>query len=167
MDVVRLLLDSGASIDAVNSHNNTPLHWASHDGHVDVVRLLLERGADSARAGQEGKTAAQHAETSGHDVIVSLLCDFAALKTNDDVEEAHRRREAEEAKTREEEAQARRAAEEAAKGVEDECVRVEFAVVEHVSECRVPTGAKVGRLENERAAVVARAKTSELIGSRH
>jgi len=40
-DVVRLLLEKGANIEAT-----TPLHTAAYNGHIGVVRLLLEKGAN-------------------------------------------------------------------------------------------------------------------------
>ncbi len=52
IEIVKLLLDAGASVNAKSSTNNlfnpnaTPLQLASCYGHADVVQLLLERGAD-------------------------------------------------------------------------------------------------------------------------
>jgi ankyrin repeat protein len=45
-DVVQLLLERGADINAEDHRGWTALHAAAVNGHVDVVRLLLERGAD-------------------------------------------------------------------------------------------------------------------------
>ncbi len=46
-EIVRLLLDAGADIEAdeINCYGGKPLHWAS-EHEPDIVRLLLERGAD-------------------------------------------------------------------------------------------------------------------------
>ena len=42
-----LLLSSGALIDARTvSMRDTPLHWASSEGHLNIVKLLVEEGAD-------------------------------------------------------------------------------------------------------------------------
>jgi ankyrin repeat protein len=44
-EVVRLLLDRGAHINATDHTGWTPLHAAIYGGHAEVVQLLLERGA--------------------------------------------------------------------------------------------------------------------------
>lgn len=44
-EMVELLLDRGASVDASDYTGWTPLHAAIYGGHADVVQLLLERGA--------------------------------------------------------------------------------------------------------------------------
>ena len=47
VDLVRLLLDHGADVNAQGKKNkNTSLHFASMTGKADVVRVLLERGAN-------------------------------------------------------------------------------------------------------------------------
>jgi ankyrin repeat protein len=49
VDVLRRLLDAGASPDARTPYfNATPLHGAAESHRVDAVALLLERGADPA-----------------------------------------------------------------------------------------------------------------------
>jgi ankyrin repeat protein len=44
-EIVRLLLDRGAHINATDYTGWTPLHAAIYGGHVEVVQFLLERGA--------------------------------------------------------------------------------------------------------------------------
>ena len=46
LEVAELLLDSGASVDALNYANWTPLFSASARGHLAVVKLLVARGAN-------------------------------------------------------------------------------------------------------------------------
>ncbi|MDE2337607.1 MAG: ankyrin repeat domain-containing protein [Alphaproteobacteria bacterium] len=47
MEMITLLLDNGANIEAVRSYNGlTPLMQAVLNDRADVVELLLERGAD-------------------------------------------------------------------------------------------------------------------------
>ena len=43
-DMVALLIEFGADVDAANAHGVTSLMFASKQGHLDVVRLLLSRG---------------------------------------------------------------------------------------------------------------------------
>ena len=46
-DLVRFLLDNGASVDRSDDYRRTALHTAARvENNVDVLRLLIERGAD-------------------------------------------------------------------------------------------------------------------------
>lgn len=45
-EIARLLLDSGADVNARDQGDNaTPLHWAAGEGHLETAKLLVERGA--------------------------------------------------------------------------------------------------------------------------
>ena len=54
-NVMQLLLDRGAELNAVDQDGWTPLHGATLHGHKDVVQLLLERGADPNIATRPGR----------------------------------------------------------------------------------------------------------------
>jgi uncharacterized protein len=45
LEVVKLLLDLGSDVNAVNDHGITPLHGAGFKGANKVVQLLVDRGA--------------------------------------------------------------------------------------------------------------------------
>jgi ankyrin repeat protein len=46
-EIARLLLDSGADVNARDQGDNaTPLHWAAGEGHLETAKLLVERGAN-------------------------------------------------------------------------------------------------------------------------
>lgn len=45
-EVVKLLLDRGASVNASMGYGLTPLFYAVSRGHTDVAKLLLDKGAD-------------------------------------------------------------------------------------------------------------------------
>ena len=45
-DIVRLLLESGANVNATDDLDNTALHHAVRWGRTDIARLLLDAGAD-------------------------------------------------------------------------------------------------------------------------
>ena len=46
LDNVKLLLNNGAEVDAINQFSNTALMYASRNGKTDVVKTLLNNGAD-------------------------------------------------------------------------------------------------------------------------
>jgi hypothetical protein len=51
LDIVRLLLDRGATIDATHGNTGwTALSGAAWKGHTDVAKLLIERGSDIDKA---------------------------------------------------------------------------------------------------------------------
>ena len=70
---VRVLLDAGAPVDAVQQGGLTALHAAAHNGELAIVELLLARGADRSIADAAGKSAAQHARDGGHAKVADLL----------------------------------------------------------------------------------------------
>jgi len=45
LEVVRLLLEYGADVEAKNSRGETALQEATEKGHDEVVKLLREHGA--------------------------------------------------------------------------------------------------------------------------
>jgi len=56
-DVVRLLIEHGADVNARNTRGHTVLYCAGGHGHVETLRLLLERGSDpDVRFTHDGKT---------------------------------------------------------------------------------------------------------------
>jgi hypothetical protein len=72
-DVVTLLLEGGAEIDARDRWGNTPLMAAATKGQLSTVKLLIEKGAETDNAiGRLGllqdKTAAHLVETAVKDV---------------------------------------------------------------------------------------------------
>ncbi len=70
----RLLLDHGASIDAIDEeYRSTPLGVAARRGQRAMVELLLERGADPAAAGAPWAAALAWADSKGHAHIADVL----------------------------------------------------------------------------------------------
>jgi ankyrin repeat protein len=70
----RLLLDYGASIDAVDEeYRSTPLGLAARRGQLAMVDLLLERGADPNRAGMPWATPLAWAVKKGHTDVAARL----------------------------------------------------------------------------------------------
>jgi ankyrin repeat protein len=56
-EVVRLLIQNGADVNAKNPRGHTVLYCAGGHGHVDALRLLLDAGADcDTKFTHDGKT---------------------------------------------------------------------------------------------------------------
>ncbi len=62
VDVIKLLLENSAYIDAESPNGSTPLMMASMYGNPQSVKLLLEEGADPLLKNQVGLTALQFAQ---------------------------------------------------------------------------------------------------------
>jgi len=56
-DVVKLLIQNGADVNAVNKKKETPLHDSAHGGHADVAKVLIQNGADVNAVDCEKSTA--------------------------------------------------------------------------------------------------------------
>jgi ankyrin repeat protein len=72
---VRRLLGLKANVNAKDQNDNTPLMFASEDGHLDIVNLLLlEEGVDINAKNKEGQTPLALAVLNGRkDVVKRLL----------------------------------------------------------------------------------------------
>ena len=72
-ELVSLLLDRGAEVDAVDNNNFTALSSAVIRGDFEISSLLLSRGADMNAAAVDGLTAMHRACYYGHVDIVKLI----------------------------------------------------------------------------------------------
>lgn len=54
--LVRILLESGADVNAQNSAGNTALHLSSSNNHLKVAKVLVESGADIMKVNEEKKS---------------------------------------------------------------------------------------------------------------
>ena len=74
LEIIRMLLDAGADINALNGGKSTPLALATASGDADIVRVLLEHGADANLADAEGKAPLHDASDQGFlEVVRELL----------------------------------------------------------------------------------------------
>jgi ankyrin repeat protein/L-ascorbate metabolism protein UlaG (beta-lactamase superfamily) len=79
LDVVRYLIEQGASINALmNGGGNTPLHNAASTGNIEVVRALLDAGAQVDCRTVWGATPLQWAARQGGEDVVQLLLERGA-----------------------------------------------------------------------------------------
>ncbi|MFM0738521.1 ankyrin repeat domain-containing protein [Paraburkholderia xenovorans] len=72
-DVVKVLLDHSAYVDAGSPNGTTPLMMAARGGHVSTVKLLLDNGADLTVKNQIGMTALDFAKTYKEPDVVEGL----------------------------------------------------------------------------------------------
>ncbi|KAI8945778.1 ankyrin repeat-containing domain protein [Xylaria longipes] len=83
--IVRFLLEQGASPNADDRIGLTPMHYAASNGHADVARLLIDAGISpliqktkntpnyQQLEPDKGKTALQYAFTGCHNTVISLF----------------------------------------------------------------------------------------------
>jgi hypothetical protein len=72
-EVVRLLLEANAKVDACCKDGATPLFIAAQEGHVNIVRRLLKAGANVNKRYYDGTTPLIVACQNGHTEVV---CQF-------------------------------------------------------------------------------------------
>ena len=72
-DIVRLLLDRYAYIDAASPNGTTPLMMAARAGHILTVKLLLDEGADLSLKNNLGMSALDFAKKHEHRDIAEGL----------------------------------------------------------------------------------------------
>jgi ankyrin repeat protein len=96
---VRLMLDRGADVNAVDPFGRTPLMYAAISDllPVDTVKLLIERGADvnaaskHTRAGDAGLTVLDIARRNGPTPVVDLLLKHGARGSEEAPRRANRK----------------------------------------------------------------------------
>lgn len=72
-EIVQLLLDASAYIDAESPNKTTPLMMAARGGHILTVKLLLDEGADATLKNDQGLSAIDLARQFNHVDIVEGL----------------------------------------------------------------------------------------------
>ncbi|XP_022091038.1 ankyrin repeat and KH domain-containing protein mask-like isoform X2 [Acanthaster planci] len=78
VDIVKLLIDYGADVNAQSSAGNTPLMYACSGGHEDAVKVLLDHGANIEDHNENGHTPLMEAASSGHVGIAKVLLERGA-----------------------------------------------------------------------------------------
>jgi len=78
LDGVRMLLASGADVNALDRHGQTGLMLAAHKGHALVVRELVAHGAHLNHTAKFGLSALMLAVVADHPEVVRLLVDAGA-----------------------------------------------------------------------------------------
>ena len=73
LDIVKLLLEEHAYIDAASPNGSTPLMLAAQYSSEDTVNLLLQEGADVTLRNQRGLTAVDFAKLVDRQYMVKIL----------------------------------------------------------------------------------------------
>jgi ankyrin repeat protein len=77
-DIVKLLLELGANVDAKNFYGKTALMYAVAVGRTDLIKILLEKGANVNARDDYGNTVMLLASSYGRSDIVKLLLERSA-----------------------------------------------------------------------------------------
>ena len=78
VEAAKMLLVSGAEVDAEDKVKGTALHLACRFGHLEVVTVLLDQGSDVNKSNTVGGTALIWAAIGGSVAIVTLLLSHGA-----------------------------------------------------------------------------------------
>jgi len=77
-DVIQLLLDSKADIEAKERLGLTPLYWAVNIREQDIIQILLKNNANLEAKATDGSTPLHGAVYAGDSEIVQLLIESKA-----------------------------------------------------------------------------------------
>jgi ankyrin repeat protein len=72
------MINGGADVNAKNDDQETPLLWASFNGHVEVVKILLNNGVRVNDRNKEGWSALMAAAETDSEKLVKLLLENGA-----------------------------------------------------------------------------------------
>lgn len=80
IEMVRLLLEHHAYIDAASPNKTTPLMMAAQYGLPEVVKLLLEEGADPLLRNEQGLTAIDFANLASRKDAADIIARFVRAR---------------------------------------------------------------------------------------
>ena len=80
-EIVNVLLNAGANVNAKNNIGYTALEVAIRKGHTEIVNALLKAGADVNAKDSFGMTMLELAKMYGHTEVVKTLKPFSPTKS--------------------------------------------------------------------------------------
>jgi ankyrin repeat protein len=81
IEIIRLLIERNADIDAKDSDGCTALLVASRYGDIEIIKLFLEAGADINAKNKDGETALLLASVRGHLKVAKLLVEVMETRS--------------------------------------------------------------------------------------
>jgi hypothetical protein len=78
LEMLDVLIDNGADINAQDPMGNTPLNYAASSGHIRIVEMLIAGGADVNLAGRFGDRPLHNAVHSGNPHMVRMIIEKGA-----------------------------------------------------------------------------------------
>jgi len=73
VEVMNLLIEAGANLNATGTMGATPLLWAEFEGHKATALALIAAGANTGIAGKFGDTARSVAQSQGWEEVVAAI----------------------------------------------------------------------------------------------
>ena len=77
-NVAKFLIKNGATINAIDKDENTPLHLAAMSGNIGIANILIENGADVNARKDDGYTPLHYAAWASSTDMVNILIDQGA-----------------------------------------------------------------------------------------
>lgn len=74
-EIVKMLVESGADINAGGTNEKPALTWAVEQGKPEVVEYLLKKGASLDVKDSNGSTPVDYAKRSGHEDMLAMIDD--------------------------------------------------------------------------------------------
>lgn len=75
---VEVLIQHGATVNASDGNNDTPLHWAAYKNNAECVKLLLQHGAHVDATDYNLDTPLSWAARRGNLEVIQILLDYNA-----------------------------------------------------------------------------------------
>jgi serine/threonine-protein phosphatase 6 regulatory ankyrin repeat subunit B len=85
-NIVKMLVEAGADLEAKNAMDETPLTRAAINGSESAVRMLLEKGANVESRDKSGFVPVLLAAWKGHTAVVRLLLEYGASSDSADAD---------------------------------------------------------------------------------